>query len=302
MMLVVVFTDEAGWHGKRLREALAARGAEARFLSLRSCSLGLNTGEGRLDLPGLEGRLPDAAFVRGISGGSLEEVVFRLDLLHALTESGVHVYNDGRAIERSVDKAFTSFVLAREGLPTPETLVTADREQALSHLKKEAAAGRSLVCKPLFGSQGEGVVRVDRPEDLPACDAVNGVWYLQRFLPSAESGAADWRLFIVGGRVVASMLRTSGSWLTNVAQGGSCVAVSPSRSVRRMAQRAVQVLNMGYAGVDLMCDRDGRWWVLEVNSIPAWRGLQGVCGLDIAGVLADDLLHRCRASCPLEAV
>lgn len=302
MMHVVVFTDEPGWHGKRLREAFATRGAEVTFLSLRSCSMGLETGEGRLHLPGLDGQLPDAAFVRGISGGSLEEVVFRLDLLHALAESGVPVYNDARAIERSVDKALTSFMLAREGLPTPETLVTADREEALVHAEQESSAGRSLVCKPLFGSQGEGVVRINHSEELPETEAVNGVWYLQRFLPSAESGAADWRLFVVGGRVVASMLRTSGDWRTNVTQGGRCIAGTPDKSVRHMAQRAVRVLNISYAGVDLMCDRDGRWWVLEVNSIPAWRGLQGVCDLDIAGMLAEDLLRRCPVIRPLEAV
>jgi len=301
-MRVAVLTDQHGWHGARLLEAFAARGAEARFLSLRDCSMRVQARNPEIVLPVFAGRLPDAVFVRGVSGGTLEEVVFRLDLLHALSALGVPVYNDGRAIERSVDKALTSFLLARDGLPTPTTLITSDRTEAMALAAKEQAAGRLLVCKPLFGSQGEGVVRIERPEDLPGPESVKGVWYLQRFVPSADLGASDWRLFVIGGRVVASVKRSSSEWLTNVARGGRCVAGVPERDVRRMAERASRILGMGYAGVDLICDRDGAWWVLEVNSIPAWRGLQSACGIDVAGLLADDLLRRCQADRALEAL
>ena len=61
-------------------------------------------------IPGFEGQLPDAAFVRSIAAGSFEQVTLRLSLLHALRELGVAIYNDARAIEKSVDKAMTSFV------------------------------------------------------------------------------------------------------------------------------------------------------------------------------------------------
>ena len=302
MMRIVVFTDDPGWHGARLQEAFAARGCTTTFVSLAQCSLRLRTGEPRIRLPGFTGGLPDAAFVRGVSTGTLEEVVFRLDLLHALDAMGVAVYNDGRAIERSVDKSLTSFLLAQAGLATPSTLVTAVRSEAEAHVVRECARGRMSVCKPLFGSQGKGVMRIAGPEDLPGPAMVNGVWYLQRFVASAVSGAADWRLFVIGGRVVAAMRRSTPGWLTNVAQGGLCQAALPGQEVRALAEGAVEVLRMEYAGVDLMQDGDGRWWVLEVNSIPAWRGLQSVASVDIAGLLADDLLRICRGGRSREAV
>ena len=302
MMRIVIFTDEPGWHGARLREAFAARGCATTFVSLAECSIRLRTGQPRVRLPGFGADLPDGAFVRGVAAGTLEEVVFRLDVLHALDAMGVPVYNDGRAIERSVDKSLTSFLLARAGLATPSTLVTAVRAEAEAHILREIAQGSMTVCKPLFGSQGKGLIRIAEPRDLPDASAVNGVWYLQRFVASGATGAADWRLLVLGGRVVASMRRSTPGWLTNVAQGGRCQAALPDQGLRALAERALEVLGMSYAGVDLMQDRDGGWWILEVNSIPAWRGLQGVAGVDIAGLLAEDLLRRCSGGSSREAV
>lgn len=301
-MRIAIFTDLPGWHGARLQQAFAARGVESVLLSLRDCAIALRTGAPRLHLPGLGGGLPDAAFVRGIAGGTLEEVVFRLDVLHALEALDIPVYNNVRAIERSVDKSLTSFLLAQAGLATPPTLITADPDEARDWVLAETARGHDLVCKPLFGSQGEGLTRVGNVGQLPEATAVNGVWYLQRFVETADTGASDWRLFVIGGRVVASMRRTNSDWLTNVAQGGQCHAGVAEGEHKRLAEGAANTLRMDYAGVDLMCGRDGRWWVIEVNSIPAWRGLQGVCGADIASLLADNLLERVNGPLSLEAV
>ncbi len=301
-MRIAIFTDLPGWHGARLQSAFAARGAESVLLSLRDCAITLRTGAPRLLLPGFGGDLPDAAFVRGITGGTLEEVVFRLDVLHALEALGIPVYNNVRAIERSVDKSLTSFLLAQAGLPTPPTLITADPDEARDWVRRQTARGHELVCKPLFGSQGEGLARIATVAQLPEADAVNGVWYLQRFVETAETGASDWRLFVVGGRVVATMRRSNSGWLTNVAQGGQCHAGVAEGEHKRLAEGAAATLGMDYAGVDLMCDRAGRWWVIEVNSIPAWRGLQGVCGADIASLLADDLIGRLTMPQSLESL
>lgn len=291
-MRIAIFTDLPGWHGARLQSAFSARGVETVLLSLRDCAIRLRTGAPRLHLPGFDSDLPDAAFVRGITGGTLEEVVFRLDVLHALEAFGIPVYNNVRAIERSVDKSLTSFLLAQAGLPTPPTLITADPGEAHDWVMQQTARGHELVCKPLFGSQGEGLTRIANVAQLPTADHINGVWYLQRFVATAENGASDWRLFVIKGRVVATMRRSHSGWLTNVAQGGQCHAGVAEGEHKRLAEGAAATLGMDYAGVDLMCDRAGRWWVIEVNSIPAWRGLQSVCGADIASLLADDLIGR----------
>lgn len=298
---IAIVTDDPGWHGRRLREAFGALGADSRCVSLTQARIELD-GDPGVVLPGFEQRLPDAVFVRGVPGGTLEQVVFYLNVLHALQSLGVPVYNDGRAIERSVDKSLTSLRLQQAGLPTPPTWVCSDRTEAERRLADELAQGRALVCKPLFGSQGLGVCLLRSVTDLPDPAAVQNVWYLQRFVGPSLEQACDWRVFVIGGRAVAAMRRSAAGWLANVAQGGRCQAALPEGEPGRLAEAAVACLEMAYAGVDLIRDGDGRWWLIEVNSIPAWKGLQGVCPVDIAACLAHDLLRRCQSGseAPLE--
>jgi len=112
---IAIVTEEPGWHGAELLRALEARNAEVRFVSLRECRLELARAGSGIVVPGFEDRLPDGVIVRDVPGGTLEQVVLRLDLLHALRELGVPVYNDARAIERTVDKGMTSLLLQHAG-------------------------------------------------------------------------------------------------------------------------------------------------------------------------------------------
>lgn len=297
----LIFTEAPGWHGAELERAFARRGWEARFASLRDCRMRLDGRGSGLELPGFGAELPQAVFVRGVPGGSLEEVVLRLDVLHALQACGVTVYNDGRAIERTVDKAMTSFLLQRAGLPTPPTWVSGDPGQARQLLMREHARGHALVCKPLFGSQGRGLLRLQPGDALPPPESVDGVYYLQRLIETGE-GWFDWRVLVIGGRAVAAMRREGSQWITNVACGGVCRPERDDRALGALAEAAVRAVGAAYGGVDLIRDRRGRLWVLEVNGAPAWRGLQGVCGLDLAGALVEDLLARLRRGDPAGVV
>ncbi len=294
-MTIAIVTDEpSAWHTRELRRAFVARGHECRAVDLRQCHIDLSLRPHGLFLPGFTRALPDAAFVRGVPGGTLEQVVLRLDILHALRELGVPVYNDARAIEKSVDKAMTSFLLHRAGVPTPLTFAAEDAACASRVVMKELAAGHALVSKPLFGSQGKGLERIDVVPASPPLAA--GVAYLQRWLPPRGKLFRDWRFFVVGGRAVAGMRRESRHWVTNVAQGGKPHPVylgdAEHADLARWAAAASRALGMDYAGVDLMRDPDGRPCVIEVNGAPAWKGLQGVTDLDIAGALVEDLIVR----------
>ncbi len=298
---IAIFTDDPGWHGARLREAFAARGCESVFVSLQSCGLDL-TGDGPgLVVTGFDA-LPDGAFVRGVPGGSLEQVVLYLDILHALRRLGVPVYNEAGAIERSVDKAMTSFLLRTAGIPTPPVWVTTDPGRAAAIVEQELRAGQGLVLKPLFGSQGVGVMRVLESSDLPPGEQVNGVWYLQRFISTGSGSAHDWRVFVIGGRAVAAMRRCAQGWIANVAQGASCQPALLDNDLRELAESSVRALEMHYAGVDILRDATGLATVIEVNSIPAWKGLQQVCALDIADSLVADFLRFCPGVSLVEAV
>ena len=293
-MKIAIIGDEPGWHSRRLRAAFRTRGATCRTVRLPECRIDLCAPHG-LYLPGFAGSLPDAAMVRGISAGTFEQVTLRLGILHALREAGVVVVNDARAIERSVDKGMTSFLLARAGLPTPTTWVTESEPAARRVLLAETARGRDLVLKPLFGSEGKGLARLAFGDALPALESTAGVAYLQRFV--ARDGAPfDWRVMVSGGRALAAMRREGRDWITNIAQGArprpQSLSDDTGRALASLAVRAAAALGMDYAGVDLIADAAGNLLVLEVNSVPAWRGLQAVSDVNIAQALADDLLAR----------
>jgi RimK family alpha-L-glutamate ligase len=299
VMRVAIMTDETGWHTRAVQRALRARGAEGRCLDLADCHIDTTHAWHGLVLPGFGRELPDAVLVRGLAAGSFEQVTKRLGVLHALREFGVPVYNDARAIERSVDKSMTSLLLRAANVPTPATWATESLGHARRLVMREAAAGRALVLKPLFGSQGQGLALVGcvdgRQVPLPPLSAVGELAYLQRFIPAPASPGHDWRVLVVGGVAIAAMRRVSTHWVRNVAQGARCEPQSlhdgDGPELARLAQLAAQALSMDYAGVDLLPTPDGVK-VIEVNGVAAWRGLQSVTARCIAQALVDDLLDR----------
>jgi tetrahydromethanopterin:alpha-L-glutamate ligase len=293
---VAIMTDETGWHTRRLQAALRARGCVGRCVDLADCRIDTTAAWHGLVIPGFGGDLPDAALVRGIASGTFEQVTKRLGVLHALRELGVPVYNDARAIERSVDKSMTSLLLHAARIPTPPTWATESLAQAQRIAIREGAAGHALVLKPLFGSQGKGLRLVGHVDGvhhpLPDIEIAYGsLAYLQRFIPALTSPGFDWRVLVVGGRAVTAMRRVSSDWIHNVAQGARCEPAELTTELARMAEGAALALGMDYAGVDLMPSRRGIQ-VIEVNGVAAWQGLQRVTGFDIARSIVDDLLDR----------
>ncbi|MGQ0656983.1 MAG: ATP-grasp domain-containing protein [Chromatiales bacterium] len=299
---IAIITDEPGWHGRQLKRAFTACNSRGVYVSSLDCRLEMYGDEARVRVPGFEA-LPAGVFVRGIPGGTLEQVILRLDVLHALRELGVVVYNDARAIERTVDKAMTSFLLRRAGIPTPDTWACESEPQARAIVMTETARARRLVAKPLFGSQGNGVRLVETPADLASQEGLNGVFYLQAFVEKAGEEWCDLRVFVINGHAVAGMYRRNPShWVTNRAQGGRCQALSLDAPLCALAEAAVRAVGIDYAGVDLIPLRDGDYTVTEVNSIPAWQGLQSVCRVNIAARLADHFFARIAATTPLQAL
>ena len=298
-MQIIIFTDEpekqGGWHGAQLAAALAARGFEAVFVSLQDCVIDLSADKPSIKIPHFNqdkiNSLPKAAFVRGIAGGTLQQITTRLNVLHMLKALGVIVYNDGKAIERTVDKAMTSFLLLQNGVNTPKTWVCESRNLAHQIMAHEIITANSqLVIKPLFGSQGQGVRLVENLP-LPGDKFVDGVFYLQSFVKATH----DYRVFVVNNQAVAAMQRTGETWLHNVAQGAKCENIldkSVEADVLTIALQAASVLDIAYCGVDVIRDENGKLFILEVNSIPAWRGLQGVTETNIAQMLVDDFLSK----------
>jgi len=210
------------------------------------------------------------------------------------------VWNDARAIERCVDKSMTSFLLARCAIATPDTWVVQDLDAARAIVARETARG-PLVLKPLFGSQGRGLRLIHTPDELPQPGDIAGVYYLQRFVGVERDGFHDFRLLVSRGRVVAAMMRHSAEWITNIKRGGRPVTIVANDDTKALAVRAAAAVGADFAGVDILYDRDQRPSVLEVNSMPAWSGLQKVTSARIAGILAADLVAALDARARREA-
>ena len=280
--------DGRDWHARELAGALAAAGADAVPVRLPSCGFASDSRSG-LRLEAFGDDLPDAVIVRTMSGGSLEAVTVRLGILHALRELGVMVWNDARAIERCVDKSMTSFLLGRAGIPTPDTWALESVETARAIVRHETLQG-PLVLKPLFGSQGRGLKLIRGEDDLPEPGGVAGVYYLQRFIGVERDGFRDFRLLVSRGSVIAAMMRHAPTWVTNVKRGGRPVAAVIDADIRALGVAAAAAVEADFAGVDIAYAADSRPRVLEINSMPAWSGLQKVTTTRIATVLAGDLM------------
>jgi RimK family alpha-L-glutamate ligase len=284
--------DDRDWHARALLRAFEARGVEATPFRLADAAFDTAHPHG-VALPGFGEGLPGAVLVRSISAGSFEEVTRRLGILHALRELGVPVWNDARAIERCVDKSTTSFFLAKAGVATPATRAVEGRDAAVAIVERECPAG-PLVLKPLFGSQGRGLRMITGVHDLPPPDAVGGVYYLQRYIPPGTGTFHDHRLFVCAGEVVAAMTRQAEGWVTNVHLGARPEPFVPDPAMTDLAVRAAACVGADYAGVDVLVDRDGQAMVLEVNSMPGWKGLQAVAGASIAEHIVASLLAALR--------
>jgi RimK family alpha-L-glutamate ligase len=243
----------------------------------------------------------DAVFARIIPSGTLEQIIYRVDALHWIEDRGVPVMNSPRAIERTVDKFYTSALLREAGLPTPETVVCECAADALAAVE----AFGDAVIKPIFGSMGLGLVRVSDVEVarrvIKPLEQARAVFYVQRWV---EHGGRDLRAFVIGGRVIAAIERVAaaGEWRTNVSLGGRATAVTLPDGWSAHAVRAAAVVGADYAGVDLLPSVDGQVFVLEVNGIPGWEGLQRATGTDVSSVLVEHLESRVRSASPAPAV
>lgn len=232
----------------------------------------------------------DVLFVRAIPGGSLEQIIFRMDALHSLENAGVRIINSPTTIERTVDKYYTMTLMEDAGLPTPRTIVTEGFDEALNAFHE---LGDDIVVKPLFGSAGRGMVRISDIDTayrvFRALELGRYVYCLQEFVPH---GCEDIRVFVVGGKVAAAMVRQGQTWKTNVAQGAKASPLDPDDTLQEMSILATQSLGAVYAGVDILAIDGGGYTLIEVNGIPGWRKLQEVTGVDLAEHLVDYVLSE----------
>ncbi len=272
-MKIAILSNGVGWHVRDLMRAAALLGHVAEPIDFRRVSAAIP------DVTSLSQF--DAVIVRTMPPGSLEQVVFRMDVLHRLEASGRRVLNPPRALEICVDKYLASARLDTAGLPTPPTIVCQDAESAIEAFHQ---LGGDVVVKPLFGSEGRGMIRVADIEiawrTFRALERLQTVLYVQQFI---HHPGWDLRAFVIAGRILTAMRRhAKDDWRTNVAQGGRTEPVSLTPEEERLALKAAEAVGTTVAGIDLLPRPGGGYYVLEVNAVPGWRALAPATGVDVA--------------------
>jgi RimK family alpha-L-glutamate ligase len=231
----------------------------------------------------------NALIIRPIGRGSLEELVFRMDMLYKLERTGFYVLNPPEAIEHCVDKYDILAILEDNNVPVPRTVAT---ESANEALKAFIELGKDVVVKPIFGSRGQGATRIVDPEIastiFKAITFHHGIIYLQEFVPHGHS---DIRAFVVNGHVIAAMRRVADGWKTNYSQGARPAPVTLSKDFEDLAVKAAKAVGCKIAGVDILEGPDGPK-IVDVNSQPGWKGLQIVTKVNIAEEIVSFVLSE----------
>lgn len=231
----------------------------------------------------------DALVIRPIGRGSLEELVFRMDMLYKLERLGFYVINPAEAIEHCVDKYDILAILEDNGVPVPRTVATESVKEALEAF---AELGGDVVVKPLFGSRGIGATRVADSEIaatiFKAITFHHGVIYLQEFVPHGHS---DIRVFVVDDHVIAAMRRVAESWKTNYSQGARPATIELDPTLEALAVKAAKAVGCKIAGVDILEGPNGPM-IVDVNSQPGWKGLQLVTKVNIAEKIVNFVLSE----------
>jgi ribosomal protein S6--L-glutamate ligase len=288
-LAIAVLGEPGGWHVGRLLASIAARGHRgtvvrwpelaAEIVTTPASTAG-GTARDRFFPAAIADA--DAVIVRSMPNGGLEEVIFRMDLLGRLAAMGTPVVNPPRALEIAIDKYLSLARLAAAGLPVPRTVVA---QTPAAVLEAWRSLSGDCVAKPLFGSQGRGIVRLADQAAVDDLLAASGhgteatVTYLQEFVPHA---GWDVRVLVVGDRAFTiRRVAAAGDWRTNVALGGRPEPFDPPGEWVDLAARAARAVGADVAGVDILPASDGRLLVLEVNAVPGWRGLESATAANV---------------------
>jgi len=221
---------------------------------------------------------PRRALVRGFGADTTQKIFFRLDILRAMEEYNIRLINTREALEIASDKFLTSLFLEKNHIPTPKTIICERAKDAIDAFEE---LGKDVVLKPLYGSKGIGVTRLnDRAfaeNVIYSLSKLNAIFYLQEFLPHNNR---DIRILVIGGKAVAGMYRVSDNWKTNIHAGARMEPLELNNELKDLAIKAAKVTKTEIAGIDILETEKG-FSVIEVNSIPGFTALQKVTEINI---------------------
>ena len=287
----VALTDPEDWTAAAFVKNIERKGAQAVPLNLAQLSASLaidsySISDARSQIVDL-----NALIVRDVGiSFALEHLSFKFDLIRQF-EAVMPVMNTSMAIQNAANKFYSFFLLQRAQLPIPRTTVTAELDVALNAI----AEWGSVIVKPVFGSQGKGVVMLkegepDASSKLEGLLKERGVLYIQEFVPNP---GRDIRVFVVGDEALGAMYRVSldGSVVSNLSQGGRPVTCELTEEIRDLSVRATKAVGANFAGVDLIEGEEGLL-VLEINGTPSGRGINQACNVDVTEKIVASMFEQ----------
>ena len=290
---IAMSRDRPNWPVRRLIRVLESRSSEAVTFCLKDISIHMDSEGMQFLLPRRRPLEVNGLILRSIGGGSTDQITSRISVLEAMEFSGIRVFNSAYSHRRAKDKLATLVWLAHHGIPIPRTTVTERLAVAVASTKRY----KDIVSKPLRGSQGQGIFRLDDPDlafrIFKILQTANQTMLIQEFI---ETPGRDIRVFVVGNRVIGAMYRYAkpGAWKTNVSRGGKPEECPISKDLEQLAINASKAMQMDFAGIDLLESKTGLV-VSEVNSAPNWSGLQKATGIDAAEEIIDHILQQLKA-------
>ena len=271
MSNTLILTEKEGWHFQQLKNSLENKKHLVSSACLTDISLSIEKNKSNILINHKPLGKIDNVIVRFIPGGSLEEIVFYLNILKIFQSMGIKVINTASSIERTVDKLYTSHLLNKNGIPTPKTYIFRGKERAKEFINKNNLSN-GIVYKPLFGSQGDNIKLIKDLSDLEKVNNSSNIYYFQEYLDNDINH--DYRVLILKNKYFY-MTRYGNTFVNNFSKGGSCIKEDIDESIIDYALKSSKILNIDFCGVDLMQYKK-KIFVIEINSIPAWKGLQEV--------------------------
>ena len=289
----VVITDPDDWTANAFMTNIRKRGANVIPINLATLSASISDSDFAIFGTNLKDILAlDAIIVRDVGiSFALEQISFKFDLLRQFETANIPIMNSPTAIQNAANKFFSFYLFKHAQIPIPHTVITSDLGVALKATKEFG----NVVAKPIFGSQGKGIVKLestqpDMKQKLAALLKERGVLYLQQFVPNP---GRDIRVFVVGEEALGAIYRISqtGSFISNLSQGGTALKCDLTEEMRALAVNAANAVGADFAGVDLI-EGDEGLFVLEVNATPSGKGIKVACGIDVTEMIIERMFER----------
>jgi ribosomal protein S6--L-glutamate ligase len=284
MKLAILSRNEGLYSTSRLAAAAGKRGHEVRVIDHQGCYVKIDADSasvhfGEESLAGYDAVIPRIGTSCTVHGTIV---------VQQFESAGAFVLNSATGIVQSRDKLRSLQLLSQAGVPVPNTIYARSGLSTADLI--EQAGGVPVIIKLLKGTQGHGVILAEAwkaaESTIDAFRNLRTRFLVQEYI--AEANASDVRCLVVGGAVVAAMVRQGidGEYRSNLHRGGMATITKLTQAETEIATRAADAVGLAVAGVDILRSDRGPV-VLEINSSPGLEGIEKITGLDIAGKIIE---------------